>query len=411
MKTRLIYLTVLVALVASCRNIDDLNDHNELKVFEIISHTPAAMELGGGKSEMSEHIHREPDGKILIGQNLETKEKFYIRIDEPCELYPVADDMALCHPKMQNDSKKLVIKDVEAGWFVRVDHIKHYGTDPDLERACIHTSEPLIFMSLDIPANSTCLIWEHTMDSNGKPCPNPRVIRPRRLIDNIVNGPVEVDVRSFGVRTPPCTKNLPNYGIMGIMQVIPPALGWLWRLTAPRGHDNPSIVGPEGMQSEGIGSYGYFLTGSVVTQANLLLEQVRNTPNTRYVLIPNQHIGCYKVGFMPQWIAREYIARRGSAKFKLDHLIPARSPLLGYSLESLKIDGQYVRKAFLRPETQAEVGFEGYDGGAKILSDFFKKELAKFNTPELLPMGKRIIEICLNDGTLEDYLEVIPMRY
>ena len=151
------------------------------------------------------------------------------------------------------------------------------------------------------------------------------------------------------------------------MHVLPPALGWLWRLVAPRGHANPSIVDTEGMTSEGIGSYGYFLTGSVVKQANLLLEQILNSPSTRYVLLPNQHIGCYKVGFMPQWIAREYIARRGSAKFKQDHLVPARLPILGYCLESLKIDGQNIRKAFLRPETQVEVGLEGYDKGAEVL--------------------------------------------
>ncbi|MCL2719176.1 MAG: DUF4914 family protein [Lachnospiraceae bacterium] len=374
----------------------------------VIMHEGAS---GGGKSEMSEHMHLEPDGRALIGQNLDTKEKFFLNINEPCELHPIADDMALCHPKMQNDSQKLVIKDVEAGWFVRVDHITKYGTDPDLEKACIHPKEPLVFMSMDVQPDSTCLIWEHILDSNGKPCPNPRVIRPRRTIDNIVDTPVEVDVRSFGVRTPPCTKERPTYGIIGLMQILPPALGWLWRLTAPRGHNNPSIVDTEGMTSEGIGSYGYFLTGSVVKQANLLLEQVLATPNTRYVLIPNQHIGCYRVGFMPQWITREYIARRGSAQFKKEHLTPARLPLLGYSLEDLKVDGQYIRKAFLRPETQSEVGEEGYDNGAKMLVDFFKKELDKFNVPELHPLGKKIIDTCLNDGTLEDYMNLIPMKF
>ncbi|MCL2694169.1 MAG: DUF4914 family protein, partial [Oscillospiraceae bacterium] len=264
---------------------------------------------GGGKSEMSGQVHREPDGRLLVGQNLITDEKFYLRVEEPCELHPIADDMALCHPKMQNDSKKLVLMDVEAGWFVRVDHIRGYGTDPFLEKSCIVPEEPLIFMSMEAQPNSTALIWEHIIDEDtNKPCPNPRVILPRRLIKNIVNDPVEVDIRSFGVRTPPCTKDRPTYGIIGLFHILPPALGWLWRLVAPRGHANPSIVETEGMTSEGIGSYGYFLTGSVVKQANLLLDQVLSTPNTRYVLIPNQHVGCYKVGFMPQWIAREYIA-------------------------------------------------------------------------------------------------------
>jgi hypothetical protein len=231
------------------------------------------------------------------------------------------------------------------------------------------------------------------------------------MVPNIVNEPVEVDFRSFGVRTPPCTSNRPSYGILGLIHIIPPALGWLWRLVAPRGHNNPSIVETVGMTSEGIGSYGPFLTGKMVNHANLLLEQIINSPDTRFIISPNQHIGAYKVGFMPQWIAREYIARHGNAKFKKEHLVPAPLPLLGYCLDELKIDGQYIRNAFLRPETQAEVGSQGYEKGAKILADFFKVEIAKFNTPELHPLGKKIIECCMNDAPLQEYLDIIPMKY
>jgi len=374
----------------------------------VIMHEGAS---GGGKSEMGENIHRQPDGKILLGENLESKEKFFLDIDEPCELHPIADDMALCHPKIQNNSGKLVIKDAEEGWFLRLNHIKQYGTEPHIEKATIHPKEPLVFMNIQGIAGSTCLIWEHKIDSDGRPCPNPRTIMPRRLVKNIINKPTEIDIRSFGVRTPPCTDKQPTYGIIGLFHILPPALAWLWRLTAPRGDKNPSIVDTEGMTSEGIGSYAPFLTGKEVTQANLLLEQIVNSPNTRYVLIPNQHIGAYKVGFMPQWIFREYIARRGSAQFKLDHLTPARLPILGYSLNSLKIDGQFVRKSLLQPDTQARVGVEGYDKGAKMLTDFFNTELKKFNTPELHPLGKQIIECFLNHGTLEDYIKLIPMKY
>jgi len=374
----------------------------------VIMHEGAS---GGGKSEMGENIHREQDGKILFGQNIQTKEKFYLNINEPCELRPITDDMALCHPSMQNDSQKLVIRDAEDGWFLRLNHITEYGTEPFHEKIYTHPSEPLVFLNIQGVPTATCLVWEHTIDSNGKPCPNPRVILPRRMVPRIVNESVEVDVRSFGVRTPPCCAEKPNYGIMGMIHIIPPALAWLWRLVAPRGHDNPSIIELEGMTSEGVGSYWPFATGKLVMHANLLLDQVLNSLATRYVLIPNQHIGIYKVGFMPQWIAREYIARRGSAKFKLEHLMPARSNLLGYCLESLKVDGQYIPKAFLQPETQAEMGLKGYDKGAEILSDFFKRELDKFNVPDLHPLGKQILDCCLNDATLDDYLSLIPMRY
>lgn len=365
---------------------------------------------GGGKSEMLEQIHKEPDGRIVLAENIETNDKIYLELKETCELLPVTDDMASCHPSIQNDSKKLVLRDAEEGWFVRINHITKYGTDPYYESLTVHPPEPLIFLNLDGTPGATCLIWEHTMDEPGKPCPNPRVIMPRRFVPGIVHEPVEIDVRSFGVRTPPCTREEPTYGIMGMFHVIPPALGWLWRLVAPRGHDNPSIVDTEGMSSEGVGSYWPFATGKLVEHANLLLEQIINTPGTRYILIPNQYIGAYKFGFMTQWVAREYLARRGSAKFRAEQLTPARCSLLGYALESLKVDGSFLPKSFLQVHRQPEVGKQGYDAGTKILSDFFKKELQKFLTPDLNPLGKKIIECCLNDGSVDDYIELIPMK-
>lgn len=374
----------------------------------VIMHEGAS---GGGKSEMLEDIHKEIDGRVVLGRNTVTGEKNYLNLSETCELIPVTDDMALCHPQMQKGSKKLVVRDAESSWFLRVDNIKRYGASPQYEGIFIQPEEPLIFLNLQGVPEATCLPWEHTMDSTGKPCPNPRVILPRKLVPNSIDEPVEVDVRSFGVRTPACTKANPSYGIMGIMHILPPALAWLWRLVAPRGYNNPSIIDSQGMTSEGVGSYWPFATGKMVTQANLLLDQILQSTNTRYVLIPNQHIGAYEVSFMPEWISREYIARRGSAKFKPEHLVEARCPLLGFGLDSLKIDGQYIRRAFLRPETQQEVGIEGYDAGAAILTEFFKQELTKYNKDDLNPLGKQIIEMFMKGATVQDYLEIMPMRY
>ncbi|MDR0296117.1 MAG: PCMD domain-containing protein, partial [Prevotellaceae bacterium] len=50
-KKHLIYLAALAALLASCAKIDELSDHNQLKGFNIISHTPTAMELGAAQIE------------------------------------------------------------------------------------------------------------------------------------------------------------------------------------------------------------------------------------------------------------------------------------------------------------------------------------------------------------------------
>ena len=318
--------------------------------------------------------------------------------------------MALCHPALQNDSHKLVVKDAESAWFLRLDNIRGYGDSPRYEKIFTQPEEPLIFLNIQGVPGATCLVWEHTLDHNGQPCPNPRVILPRRLVPNAIETPVEVDIRSFGVRAPACTRENPTYGILGIFQVLPPALAWLWRLVAPRGYKNPSIIDSGEMLSEGVGSYWPFATGKMVTQANLLLQQILDSGGTRYVLIPNQHIGAYEVSFMPQWIAREYIARRGGAKFKPENLVEARCPLLGFALESLKVDGQYIRRAFLRPEAQSEVGMDGYDAGARILTDFFRKELLKYDTEELAPLGRKIIQAFMAGATVQEYMELIPMR-
>jgi hypothetical protein len=365
---------------------------------------------GGGKSEMTEEIHRELDGRILLSINTVTSEENYLELAETCQLFPVTDDMALCHPGMRSSNRKLVVADAEQGWFLRTNHIKKYGTDRYLEKLSIHPREPLLFFNFDAVPGSTCLLWEHALDAPDKPCPNPRVILPRHLVPNVLNGPLEIDIRSFGIRTPPCTNEKPSYGMIGLFHILPPALAWLWRLVAPRGYDNPSINDTEEMSSEGVGSYWSFATGKQVDQANLLLNQIRSTPNTRHILVPNQHIGAYHVGFMPQWIVREYLARRGSARFNLEQIRPSQCALLGYALRGVKVEGTAIPRELLEVQRQPEVGEEGFKAGARILSDFFKKELEKFNTLELDPLGQQIIKCCLEDGSLDDYIRLIPIK-
>ena len=368
---------------------------------------------GGGKSEMLEEVQKK-DGRILLGTHIITGEHYYLNFSEGCRIHPIADDMIMARTDLQNDSGHLVIADAEDGWFLRMDGDTEYGMNPEYEKISIHPPEPLEFFNMDGVPGATCLIWEHIPDSDGKPCTNPRVIIPRDMIEDIIPGnePQEVDVRSFGVRMPPSTGENPNYGVMGIVQFVPASIAWLWRLVSPRGFKNPSIAdtgsGNE-LKSEGVGSYWPFSTGRKVTQANMLLHQLISTPNTLNILIPNQHIGTYHVGFMGEWLTREYLARKGGT-IKRKHLSPARCPLFGYSLDEMKIDGQYVRQTFLHPEMQSRLGLEGYDAGAKILTDYFKKEIKQFNTDELDPLGRQIIELCLNDQPLEKYLELTPMH-
>lgn len=364
---------------------------------------------GGGKSEMLEQAPRETDGRLLLGANIVTGEKRYLEIPRSCRLRPVTDDMALCHPSLQNNHGKLVVTDAEDAWFVRINHIDHYGADVHLEQLTAQAPEPLLFLNIDAVPRSRALIWEHMLDAPEKPCPNPRVVVPRRIIPDIVNKPVAVDIRSFGVRTPPCTREQPSYGIIGLFHLLPPALAWLWRLAAPRGNANPSIVDAGGgMSSEGVGSYWPFATGRRVDQANLLLEQFRRYTDTRYILCPNQYVGAWQVGFMTQWVAREYLARRGVAPFSPEQLRPARCPLLGYALHQLHVEGRMIARWFLQVDTQPEVGEMAYDQGAAMLYDFFRLCLADFNNSDLAPLGRQIIECCLDGGSVEDYERLIP---
>lgn len=367
---------------------------------------------GGGKSEMHQYIIREPEGQVLVGKNIITGEERLINLPVFCTFSPVTDDMALVPSSIQTNNGKISILDAENGWFIRVDGVKRYGDEPFLENLTINSEVPLLFLNIQSKPGCTALIWDHMEDEPGKRCPNPRVIVPRASVPKVINGAVNVDVRSFGVRTPPCSAENPSYGIIGLFHVLPPALAWLWRLVSPRGHANPSIVSSGGgMGSEGVGSYWPFATGEMITHANLLLEQIMKSQRTRFTLAPNQFIGVYDVGFKPQLLMREYLTRRGNAKLRSDQLQPSRSPLLGYELNYITIEGSRIPTRFLKVYRQAEVGEKGYDAGAKILFDFFKEQLPKYLRPELNKTGKKIIDACLNGAEVDDYLKMIPMEY
>ena len=100
---------------------------------------------------------------------------------------------------------------------------------------------------------------------------------------------------------------------------------------------------------------------------------------------------------------------RGGVNMKMDRLVPARCPLLGYALKEMKVDGQQISSKFLRPETQETLGEAGYDKGAKILNDFFARELAVYDVEELHPVGKQILECFKRGGSIQDYCDIIPL--
>lgn len=392
-------------VTAHCSTVQVVSPYDNITTF---MHEGAS---GGGKSEMIQNLVREPNGQIVIGRNLITGEIRVISIPIFCSFHAATDDMALCHPSYQQGNGKLTVADAENAWFIRVDGVKGYGDDPFLEKITINPGEPLLFLNIDTRPDGTALIWNHTEDAPGKRCSNPRVVLPRHIVPGVINKPVTVDVRNFGVRMPPCTAENPSYGIAGLFHILPPALAWLWRLVSPRGYANPSIVGGGDMESEGAGSYWPFATGKMVRHANLLLEQIVNTPRVSYTLTPNQHIGAWEVDFKPQLLMREYLTRRGNAKLRPDQYQPARCPLLGYELNYLTIEGSAISTRFLKVYDQTEVGEQGYDEGAEILNRFFRKELVKYTGPDLMPLGRKIINACLDNCSVDDYAKILPMEY
>ena len=388
-------------ITAHCSTVQAVSPYDNTTTF---MHEGAS---GGGKSEMLQHILREENGQVMIGRNIISGEKRLINLPIFSSFNPVTDDMAICHPSLQTGNGKLRVLDAENAWFIRVDSVLEYGDDPFLEKITIKPPKPLLFLNLESHPDGTVLIWDHTMDTPEKRCPNPRVILPREIVPNVIGHAVSVDIRSFGVRTPPSSIENPNYGIVGLFHLLPPALAWLWRLVSPRGHANPSVTEGTGMGSEGVGSYWPFATGKMVEHANMLLEQIIITPLTRYTLVPNQYIGVWKVGFKPQLLMREYLTRRGNANLRKEQYQEARCPLLGYELNYLTIEGAKIPSRFLKVYKQDEVWKEGYDVGAEKLYDFFKTELAQYLTPDLNPKGREIIEACLRGASVEEYDQMI----
>ena len=69
-----------------------------------------------------------------------------------------------------------------------------------------------------------------------------------------------------------------------------------------------------------------------------------------------------------------------------------------------------MRPTLLRVDEQSQVGVEAYDVGAKVLTDFFKSELTQFLTDDLDLLGRQIIEVCLRDGSIDEYTALTPLR-
>ena len=101
---------------------------------------------GGGKSEMLEHMHREADGQLKLATNTVTNDSRSLALPRGCELHPVTDDMALCHPTLQG--RRVSTRFSYTSWMQKAPGLfvsiisKQYGVDPQLEKLTISPTWP-----------------------------------------------------------------------------------------------------------------------------------------------------------------------------------------------------------------------------------------------------------------------------
>lgn len=102
--------------------------------------------------------------------------------------------------------------------------------------------------------------------------------------------------------------------------------------------------------------------------ANPLLNQILATSQVEHILCPNHHLVTWAVGFMRQW-------------------------------HHLTVEGNSTPGWLLQINTQPEVGDEAY-ARAPPSSPNFPRQVREFLTLDLHPLGRTIIEWCLNGGQI-----------
>lgn len=119
-----------------------------------------------------------------------------------------------------------------------------------------------------------------------------------------------------------------------------------------------------GMRCEGVGSTGPSVPAAASTRPTL--RQIVANTETRHVLIPNQNIGAWKIGFMSEWIVREYLARRGSRRASARKNWSSRPAPCSYVPRQVKVEGSMIPPVLLHVQTQLEGGPEVFEHGAQM---------------------------------------------
>ena len=125
---------------------------------------------------------------------------------------------------------------------------------------------------------------------------------------------------------------------------------------------------------------------------------------------PNQHIGVYKIGFSAEW-NRARIPRAPRRR-EYEDGPPGPRALRAAGLRAQRDEGR-------RPEHPLEIPAPRNAGHARPrrlrpgrphpVRTFFAQELAAFDTEELHPVGRQILECFKAGGSVEDYCAITPL--
>lgn len=362
---------------------------------------------GSGKSEWILKPNLAADGRMFLCKHVDDGSEIWLKLPDVVDsgqVHPVVDDMA--YARVING--KLLVFDAEQGWFLRLDNCSGHGTDP----FCEYLGRlPIVHRTwLTVQPGLFAHPWLRTPDANGVRNKNGRLTVGRVHVPSIVNHEIQIDVRSMGVRAP--NYHDPNpFGVIGFCQKLPWWLAYLWRLAPPRGHDNPSIAGGKPVASnenfvlpmEGVGAFEAFLLGDPVLHANDLLRQFAETADMDFVLIPNQNIGAYRVGFSPQHTLRAHLAMGG--KLEAQEWSPCQ--LLGREVRPFRFDDQTVPDYLFRPHCQRELGDGTYQKGVSVIERSMRGYLPRYLKPHLHPVAARLIRAVVEGEDLSK-LNVVP---
>lgn len=355
---------------------------------------------GSGKSEMYRQMKRSEDGTIAIGFNRVTRDKLSIPMTLMSKIRPIADDLII--QNTESSKKRLKVKDAEGGWYISVKDILKYGDNPPMESISFNPSNSLIYGNITSYPQADVLIWNH--QKSLKYSANPRVVVPKRIIAKSLNKEVSVDVRLLGVPTTTCNDNYKGSGVLGFAHLLPPALAWLWRLVCPMSCANGKLV------SGGLLGMTNFVTDNHFTIANRLLKEIKKRDKISYLLTPSGYIGAWNIGYMPQLLMREYISRRGNCNFSEDQFQPAMNSLFGFEMYQMTLEGIRIPSKLLLPYKQDNMSVETYEEGINDYYIIFKEILSSYLSDALDPLGIKIIETFLSEGTIEDFIDLIPKK-